>query len=158
MSPLRTGFDLPPERLAELCQRYSVSRLSLFGSVLRDDFHAGSDVDMLVEFDADAEVGYFAMMRLQEELTDMSGRQVDLRTPGELSRHFRTQVVREAMVLYPLPDPCIECERGLAPSEYPVWSPYDATEASIILTKLLSNDAAQATSIPGDFGETTPVV
>jgi predicted nucleotidyltransferase len=68
--------------------------------VLRDDFHAGSDVDMLVEFDPDVPVGYLAMMRMQRDLSTMVGRPVDLRTRAELSPHFRQMALDTAEVQY----------------------------------------------------------
>jgi hypothetical protein len=71
----------------------------LFGSILRDDFSPASDVDVLVEFEPDHTLG-LAFFSVQEELSLMLGRTVDLNTPRCLSRHFREQVVREAEVLY----------------------------------------------------------
>jgi predicted nucleotidyltransferase len=86
--------------LAEFCRRNRVTRLSLFGSVIRDDFRDSSDVDFLVEFESGVEVGYFAMMRMQQELAAKIGRNVDLRTPAELSRYIRERVFAEADILY----------------------------------------------------------
>lgn len=64
----------------------------MFGSVLRDDFRPDSDVDVLVEFEPAARVGYFEMSRMELELSELLGRRVDLRTPAELSRYFRDRV------------------------------------------------------------------
>jgi len=79
---------IDPERLADFCRRHHVARLSLFGSVLRDDFTPGSDVDMLVEFETGRTPGleFFAM---GDELSRIIGRRVDLNTPEFLSRYFR---------------------------------------------------------------------
>ncbi len=95
---LRIAID--HERVGELCRRSHVRRLSFFGSVLRDDFGAESDVDVLVEFEPEATVGYFAMARLERELEGILGRKVDLRTPKELSRYFRDQVLEDAQEEY----------------------------------------------------------
>lgn len=93
-------IEIPREAVAALCRRYGVGRLSLFGSILTPDFRADSDVDMLVEFLPETRIGFFGMGRLQVELSDLLGRRVDLRTPDELSRYFRADVVREARVEY----------------------------------------------------------
>ena len=85
--------------LESFCRRHHVRKLSLFGSVLRDDFGPESDVDVLVEFDPDRTPG-FAMFDLQEELSGMLGRRVDLQTPGSLSRYFRDEVMATASVQY----------------------------------------------------------
>src|SRR5215216_1869434 len=89
-----------PEWLAEFCKSNHIRKLSVFGSVLRNDFHPGSDVDLLVEYEPAARVGYFAMMRMEDELANKIGREVDLRTPEELSKHFRQRVLDEAEPLY----------------------------------------------------------
>lgn len=93
-------IQIPVERVAAFCERHGVARLSLFGSVLREDFSPASDVDVLVEFLPARIPDLFAMVRLQEELSSMLGRAVDLRTPRELSRHFRARVMAEARVLH----------------------------------------------------------
>src|SRR5512138_3174845 len=85
--------------IADFCQRHHVRRLALFGSVLRDDFGPASDVDVLVEFES-GHVPGFAFFDLQEELSGILGRSVDLHTPGSLSRYFRDRVVREAQDQY----------------------------------------------------------
>ncbi len=94
--PIRIG----EERIAKFCRANQIVRLSLFGFVLRDDFDADSDVDVLVEFAPDALVTLLDMTRMEDELTEMLGRKVDLRTPQELSRYFRSQVLATAVVQY----------------------------------------------------------
>jgi len=94
------SITIDHERIVEFCRRNRVRRLSFFGSVLRNDFGPTSDVDVLVEFDREATVGYFSMSRMEQELTEMFGRRVDLRTPKELSRHFRDQVLADAQDEY----------------------------------------------------------
>jgi predicted nucleotidyltransferase len=89
-------------RLAAFYRRHHVARLSLFGSVLRDDFTPESDVDILVEFEAGRAPGlkFFAM---GNELSRIVGRRVDLNTPEFLSRYFRDEVLAEARPLYESP-------------------------------------------------------
>ncbi|MEM6423796.1 MAG: nucleotidyltransferase family protein [Cyanobacteria bacterium P01_D01_bin.128] len=88
------------EGITGFCQRYPIQRLSLFGSILRADFTDQSDVDFLVEFLPDAKVGYFELVRMENELTDLLGRKVDLRTPNELSPYFRQEVIDGAVIQY----------------------------------------------------------
>lgn len=88
------------ESLADYCRRNHVQRLSLFGSCLSGEAHAGSDLDLLVEFKSQAQVGLFQMAQMEIDLTEMLGRKVDLRTAQELSRYFREQVKAEAEVMY----------------------------------------------------------
>ena len=92
-------IDLPRDSIAGFCRRYHVRRLSLFGSVLRDDFGAGSDVDVLVEFEPGQAPG-LAFFGMADELSDILGRKVDLNTPGFLSRYIRDDVIAEAQVQY----------------------------------------------------------
>ena len=96
MSPKIT---IDRQRLADFCRRHHIRRLALFGSVLRDDFGPQSDVDVLVEFDA-GHVPGFAMVNLEDELSAVVGRKVDLHTPGSLSKYFRDRVAREAQDQY----------------------------------------------------------
>ncbi|MHB0936024.1 MAG: nucleotidyltransferase family protein [Armatimonadota bacterium] len=93
-------IDVNHERIAEFCRKHHISKLAFFGSVLRDDFRPDSDVDVLVWFQPEQTPGLLRLMAMQHELTDLIGRQVDLRTPDELSRHFRDEVVTEAEVQY----------------------------------------------------------
>lgn len=89
------------ERIAEFCRRQSIRRLSLFGSVLREDFGPESDVDVLVEFAPDHVPGFLGIARLERELSDLLGaRSVDLRTPEDLSRYVRDEVLATAEVQY----------------------------------------------------------
>jgi uncharacterized protein len=96
----RHGFDIPKDRIAEFCRRHHIARLALFGSVLRDDFGPDSDVDVLVEFEPDHTAGLLQMARLELTLCEMLGRKVDLRTPAELSRYFREEVLLSSAVQY----------------------------------------------------------
>ena len=93
------GIDIPRERIAEFCRRHHIRKLSLFGSILRDDFSPDSDIDVLVEFEPGARTG-FAFFAMQEELSAILRRNVDLNTVGFLSKYFRDEVLQEAQVLY----------------------------------------------------------
>jgi len=93
------GVEIPREELLEFCQRNRIRKLSFFGSILRDDFGPESDIDVLVEFELGARTGlrFFAM---QNELSEIMGRKVDLNTEGFLSKYFRQQILDEAEVQY----------------------------------------------------------
>ncbi|MFO0827903.1 MAG: nucleotidyltransferase family protein [Phycisphaerales bacterium] len=93
-------IKLPQAEIAEFCRRHAIVRLSLFGSVLRDDFSRESDIDVLVEFAPDRVPGYIAFAGMQLELSQLLGRRVDLRTPAELSRYFRDDVLRGAKLIH----------------------------------------------------------
>jgi predicted nucleotidyltransferase len=95
----RPRIDIPKEKIAEFCRRNHIRRLSLFGSVLRDDFGPQSDVDVLVEFEPDTHLG-LRFFGLEHELSELLGRKVDLNTAGFLSKYFRDQVLAEAEVQY----------------------------------------------------------
>ena len=88
------------EQLGEFCRKNQIARLSLFGSILTDRFSEKSDIDVLVQFDPDHVPGYFDMARMESQLSEMFGRKVDLRTPEELSRYFRDDVVASARLQY----------------------------------------------------------
>jgi predicted nucleotidyltransferase/predicted transcriptional regulator len=92
-------FRVLKPRLAEYCRRHHIKKLALFGSVLREDFHPDSDIDVLVEFEP-GHVPGFGIIDMENELSRLVGHKVDLRTPGDLSRYFRDNVLREAKVEY----------------------------------------------------------
>jgi len=96
----RLRLPVPSGKVADFCRRNHIRRLSFFGSVLRDDFTPDSDVDVLVEFEPDIPVGYFALAAMEAELSQILGRRADLRTPAELSRYFRDAVLAEAEIEY----------------------------------------------------------
>lgn len=95
----RLPIALPMNEIAAFCQRWNITKLALFGSVLRDDFGPESDVDVLVTFAPDAVVGLNFIV-MQRELSEILGRSVDLNTYGFLSRHFRDRVRAAAEVIY----------------------------------------------------------
>ena len=96
----RARISVDEERIAAFCRAHHVRKLALFGSVLRDDFRPDSDVDVLVEFEPGHPVGYLGLAGMEIELTGILGREVDLRTPAELSRYFRQAVLDSAEVCY----------------------------------------------------------
>ena len=98
----RARIEIPKDRIAEFCLRHHIRKLALFGSVLRDDFQPGSDVDVLVEFEPDFVPG-LEFFRLESELSEILGRKVDLNTPAFLSRYFRDRTLAEAEVEYVAP-------------------------------------------------------
>ncbi|MDJ0661164.1 MAG: nucleotidyltransferase family protein [Crocosphaera sp.] len=87
------------DKIAEFCRTHHIRKLSLFGSVLRDDFTHQSDVDVLVEFEQGKTPG-LAIITMEDELSSIINKKIDLRTPKDLSRYFREQVMQEAMVIY----------------------------------------------------------
>jgi len=91
----------PKDQIAEFCRRHHIRWLAVFGSALRSDFNETSDIDILVEFEPDHIPGLFGMARMERELSALfGGREVDLRTPEDLSRYFRQDVLNEAEVQY----------------------------------------------------------
>jgi predicted nucleotidyltransferase len=96
--PSRIPIDR--EALERFCRHHHVWKLSLFGSVLRDDFRPDSDVDVLVEFEPGHRVGFLGLAAMELALSRLIGRKVDLRTPAELSRYFRQEVLATAEVAF----------------------------------------------------------
>lgn len=97
---LINGVRIPESEITEICRRYGIARLSLFGSILREDFTPESDVDVLVEFSAGRRVGLVTFARIARELEALIGRNVDLREAEDLSHLFRDRVVREARLVH----------------------------------------------------------
>lgn len=87
-------------RIGAFCRAHEIRRLTLFGSVLRDDFGPDSDVDVLVEFKPGARVGFIRLGAMEVELSEILGRRADLRTTAELSRYFRDDVLAHAEVVH----------------------------------------------------------
>jgi predicted nucleotidyltransferase len=95
------NIEISNDEVAEFCRRNHISKLSLFGSVLREDFTPESDVDVLVEFESNHKPGLFGLSRMALEISEiLDGREVDLRTPEDLSQYFRREVVNSARVQY----------------------------------------------------------
>ena len=97
----KKNIKLPKRKIESFCRKYHITRLSLFGSVLRDDFSSESDVDVLVDFEPEYIPSFFRLFAMQDELSKiMGGRKVDMRTPKDLSRYFRDEVIKNAVVQY----------------------------------------------------------
>jgi predicted nucleotidyltransferase len=97
-------ISIPQNQIAAFCRRHHIRKLSLFGSVLRDDFGLDSDVDVLVEFEPGHVPGLIRLAGLEFELSEiLGGRRVDMNTPQCLSRYFRDRAQAEAQVTYVQP-------------------------------------------------------
>jgi hypothetical protein len=96
---MNKNLNIPRDKIADFCRHHHIRRLAIFGSALRDDSPPDSDVDVLVEFQKGHEPG-FAFFDMQEKLSEILGRKVDLHTPNFLSRYFRDKVLREAEEQY----------------------------------------------------------
>lgn len=96
----RQNIEIPKDKIAEFCRRHHIRKLALFGSVLRDDFRPDSDVDVLVEFEPGHAIGLIRLAGVELELSEILGRKVDLRTPMDLSRYFRQEVLKSAEIQY----------------------------------------------------------
>jgi len=94
------GIELLEDRIAEYCRRNQIRELSVFGSVLRPDFRADSDVDLLVEFEADAHIGFMALGRMARELAAIIGRKIDLVPKDGLKPLIRDSVISSSRKVY----------------------------------------------------------
>jgi hypothetical protein len=97
---MNSHVSFPPDAIENICTRYHIQRMQIFGSALREDFGPHSDIDVLVEFEPDAQATYYELVELQDALADLSGRKVDILTPGALSQYFRQKVLDQAQVIY----------------------------------------------------------
>jgi uncharacterized protein len=93
-------IEIPDEMIAAFCRRHGVKRLALFGSILSDTFGPDSDIDILVEFLPGIRYSLLDLGGMWMELRNAIGREIDLKTPLELSRHFRDQVIQQSKLLY----------------------------------------------------------
>jgi predicted nucleotidyltransferase len=91
---------MPKDKLVKFCKKNYIKKLSLFGSALHGTLGPDSDIDLLVEFEEGHTPGLFSIVRMEMELAEALGRKVDLRTPGDLSRYFRDEVIRSAKLEY----------------------------------------------------------
>ena len=96
---MNKNLAIPKDKIRDFCRCHHIRRLAVFGSALRDDFAIDSDVDVLVEFQKGQEPG-FAFFDMQDELSELLGRKVELYTPNFLSRYFHEKVLKEAEVQY----------------------------------------------------------
>ncbi len=93
-------ITLSENEIAQFCEEHHIGKLALFGSVLGDAFRQDSDVDVLVEFDPEYVPDLFDFVEMQDDLSNLLNRKVDLNTSGFLSRHFRQHVLDTAQVIY----------------------------------------------------------
>jgi predicted nucleotidyltransferase len=93
------SIDIPQNEIAAFCRRHHIRRMAIFGSALREDLRPDSDIDVLVEFDPEHIPG-LAFFSIEQELSQILGREVDLNTPKFLSPYFRKQIQGEAAVIY----------------------------------------------------------
>lgn len=92
--------QLPLEAIRAYCRERPIKRLLLFGSALRDDFSSASDIDLLVEYAPQADMGGFDIIRQEREFSELIGRPVDLGTPQSLSPYIRQEVIESAEPIY----------------------------------------------------------
>ena len=95
-----TEFELPNAQIAEICRRYGVKELSLFGSAARGEMRQDSDLDLLVDFLPDARPGLLGLSAMMRELAELLGRRVDLAVKPALKRRIRPRVLAEALLVY----------------------------------------------------------
>ena len=93
-------IELPMDAIARVCRQYQVRELSVFGSALRPDFRPDSDIDLLVTFKPEAQIGLIAFLRFQRELSEILGRKVDLVSRNGLKPLIRDEILAQAQVLY----------------------------------------------------------
>jgi predicted nucleotidyltransferase len=94
------GVVLPDAAIAEICRRYQVCELSLFGSAVRGEMRPDSDIDMLVDYFPDAQPSLFDLIKLKDELSDRLGRPVDLGVKRALKPRYKDRILAEAHVIY----------------------------------------------------------
>lgn len=93
-------FKIPKEKIDVFCVSHNITNLALFGSVLADQFSDSSAIDILVEFGPAHIPGLSGIAAMEDELTKIVGRKADLRTPEDLSRYFREDVLKKAYPIY----------------------------------------------------------
>jgi uncharacterized protein len=101
---MKTAVPLPKDQIADFCSHWRVAELSLFGSILREDFHSQSDVDILIDFAPEADWGLLEHIQMQQELKAILGREVDLvskRAIEQSSNWIRRQeILSTAQLIY----------------------------------------------------------
>lgn len=96
----RSSLVISKNRIAEFCKKHGILKLSFFGSITRNDFSSDSDIDVLVEFEPEKTPSFFHLFDMEEELSRILCRKVDLRTLEDLSSYFRDDVLATAEVQY----------------------------------------------------------
>ena len=100
MSLRKPKIEISKKIIERFCKAHHIIKLALFGSVLSDHFSDTSDIDVLVEFDSQHIPGLFGLVEMKEELSQTLGREVDLRTPEDISKLFRKEVIQQSYLLY----------------------------------------------------------
>lgn len=100
MTSRRARIEISNEQIADFCRRHRIRWLALFGSVLRDDFRPDSDVDVLIEFEPNHSYTYFTLSQLEEDLSGLLRRKVDVHVPKLLHPYLRDKVLGQAEALY----------------------------------------------------------
>ncbi len=96
----KNPINIPKDIIKTFCKKHHIRRFSIFGSALRQDFRSDSDIDILVEFHQDYIPGLIKLAGIEIELSNILERRVDLRTPEDLSRYFRQEVLNSAEIQY----------------------------------------------------------
>jgi len=95
------GIRIPKKDLVKYCKKRHIKKMALFGSLINKNFSSNSDIDILVEFEKEHIPSLFNLVKMEDELSAyFKGHKVDLRTPKDLSKYFRNQVIKNAVVLY----------------------------------------------------------
>jgi uncharacterized protein len=98
------GLTLPGESLTKLCQHWQIVELSLFGSILREDFNADSDIDVLVKFSEEAKITFFDLDVIEQQLTQLFHRPVDVVTKQAIEQSYnpirRKNILNNSKVIY----------------------------------------------------------
>lgn len=97
---MQPQIKIPKAWLKKFCEEHHITKMSLFGSVISDHFTASSDLDMLVEFDPKHIPGLFGFVQMRNLLSEHFGRSVDLRTPEDISKLFRNEVIQQSYLIY----------------------------------------------------------
>ena len=98
---LQSGLEIPTEKIAEICQRYGIQEMAIFGSAARADMRPDSDVDVMVDFFPETKYGLLEYQAIEDELAELFGRRVDLGTKRYIKPRLREHILRESRVIYP---------------------------------------------------------
>ncbi len=97
---MRPQIKIPKVWLEKFCVEHHITKMSLFGSVLSNHFTPASDIDVLVEFDPKHIPGLFSFVKMRDLLSEQFGREIDLRTPEDISKLFRNEVIEQSYLIY----------------------------------------------------------
>ena len=100
MKNVKSRIEISHSWIAQFCKTHHIIKLALFGSVLTDNFSDKSDIDILVEFDPQHIPGLFSFVRMKEEISEKLGRKIDLRTPEDINKLFRNEVLQQSHLIY----------------------------------------------------------